>query len=316
MVPADISAVEVDRVTIKIVADNYYDALRPDRPVAKRYRTSPGKSIHAEHGLSYYMETSVGDKKGACMFDFGLDPAGVINNMDLLAVDPAKIGAFALSHGHFDHWTGAPEIIRRNRTKIANGTPFYVGEEAFLHRYSLNPSTGDILDLGQLDRAEIEASGVELREITHPTEMIPGGYLSGNIERTTSYETTNPKLLVKRGEAPEPDDFRGEQALFFNVRGKGLVVVSGCGHAGIVNTVKHVKKISGIDRVHAILGGFHLIGAAREIIWETIADIQAINPDHVAPMHCTGFEALVAFDNAMPDAFILNTAGTQYTFGS
>ena len=112
----------------------------------------------------------------------------------------------------------------------------------------------------------------------------------------------------------EPDDFRGEQALFFNLKGKGLVVLSGCAHAGIVNTVRHVQNISGIKKVHAILGGFHLINAEPERIWNTVADIQAIDPDIIVPTHCSGFEAVVAFSTSMPEAFTLNTAGTEYTF--
>ena len=308
------SITEAEEVTVWVLTDNYYDALRPDSVIAKRYRTSPGKSIHAEHGLAYFIKTKTKGATGACMFDFGMDPAGVTNNMELLGLDIGQADAFALSHGHLDHFTGSVEILKRSRTGIQSGTPFYVGKEAFLHRYSLRPGTGDTVDLGRLDKNDLEASGVAIREITHPMEMIPGGYMTGNIERSTSYEIPSSSLLVERGENLEPDAFEGEQALFFNVKGKGLVVLSGCAHAGIVNTVKHVRKISGVDKVHAILGGFHLINAAPETIWNTIADIQAINPDMVAPAHCTGFEAVVAFSSAMPDAFTLNTAGTRYTF--
>lgn len=305
---------EADRVTVWVLTDNYYDALRPDSRVARRYRVSPGRSIHAEHGLSYFIEASVEGKTGRCMFDFGLDAAGVINNMELLGLDVARADAFALSHGHLDHWTAAVEILAQDRAGFVSGTPFYVGKEAFLHRYSHNPGTGELQDIGQLDRAALEASGVTIVEIERPTEMISGAYLTGDIDRTTPYETTSPNLLVKRGENLLPDDFRGEQALFFNLRNRGLVVLSGCAHAGIVNTVRHVQRISGIETVHAILGGFHLVNAAEERIWSTISDIKDINPDVVVPAHCTGFEALSAFHNAMPDVFQLNTAATHYTF--
>lgn len=308
------SPVEVDRITVWILTDNYYDSLRPDSAVAKRYRVLPGGSIHAEHGLAYFIETAANGKTGACMFDFGLDPAGVMNNMELLGVDAGSADAFALSHGHLDHWTAAVEILARTRVKIAYKTPFYVGKEAFHHRYSLRPGTGEALDLGKLDKNSLEATGVEIREIADPTEIIPGGYLTGDIARTVPYETTSSNMLVRRGDKLEPDDFRGEQALFFNIKNKGLVILSGCAHAGIVNTIRHVQKISGIDTVHAVLGGFHLIHATQERIWSTISDIQAINPEYIVPAHCTGFEAVVAFSGAMPEAFILNTAGTQYSF--
>jgi 7,8-dihydropterin-6-yl-methyl-4-(beta-D-ribofuranosyl)aminobenzene 5'-phosphate synthase len=109
---------------------------------------------------------------------------------------------------------------------------------------------------------------------------------------------------------------RGEQALFFNVKGKGLVVVSGCAHAGIVNTVRQAQKVAGMDKLHAVMGGFHLINAKPEVIQNTVTDIKAMKPDHIVPAHCTGFETLVAFSKEMPDAFTLNTAGTKYTFGA
>ena len=119
-----------------------------------------------------------------------------------------------------------------------------------------------------------------------------------------------------RGESIEQDDFHGEQSVVCNVREKGLVVISGCAHAGIINTVRHAQKITGIDKIHAVIGGFHLVNAPTEIIWRTIADMQEIAPDYIIPMHCTGFEAITAFREAMPDQFILNTAGTRYSFGS
>jgi 7,8-dihydropterin-6-yl-methyl-4-(beta-D-ribofuranosyl)aminobenzene 5'-phosphate synthase len=314
MGPTNISITEADRVNIWVVTDNYYDALRPDSRIARRYRASVGRSIHAEHGLSFFVEVSVEGKSGCCMFDFGLDPAGIINNMKLLGLDAAGADAFALSHGHLDHWTAAAEIMAQNREGFTAGTPFYVGKEAFLHRYSHNPGTGELQDIGQLDRAAIEASGVTVVEIERPTEIVSGGYLTGDIDRITPYETTSPNLLVKRGKNLLPDDFRGEQALFFNIKDRGLVVLSGCAHAGIINTVRHVQKISGIETVYAIVGGFHLVNATEERIWSTISEIKDINPEVVVPAHCTGFEALAAFSGAMPGVFQLNTAGTQYTF--
>ena len=98
------------------------------------------------------------------------------------------------------------------------------------------------------------------------------------------------------------------------MKGKGLVVLSGCAHAGIVNTVKYVQKVSGTEKIHAVMGGFHLINTKAEVIQNTVADIKAMKPDYIIPTHCTGFEAVVAFSREMPNEFILNTAGSQYTF--
>jgi 7,8-dihydropterin-6-yl-methyl-4-(beta-D-ribofuranosyl)aminobenzene 5'-phosphate synthase len=305
---------EVDKLTIWVVTDNYYDTNRVDGRNSKRYRSMAGKSIHAEHGLSYYVETVISGETSVCMFDYGLDPVGVLNNIALLRLDVAKASAFSLSHGHWDHYTSAVSILKQNQSRIAGGTPFYVGEEAFARRYSFRPGATELTDLGQLRKENIEALGLKVVEVKTPIEIVPGAYFTGNIERVTAYEKVPTTFQIKRGEKIEHDTFPGEQALFFNVRGKGLVVLSACAHAGIVNTVKQAQKIAGIDKVHAIMGGFHLINAKPELIQSTVADIKAMKPDYIVPTHCTGFEAIVAFSREMPNEFFLNTAGTQYAF--
>jgi len=307
---------EVDKLTVWVVTDNYYDLNRPDAKIAKRYRSDPEKSIHAEHGLSFYVETAVNGKKSTCMYDYGLYPVGVINNIELLGLDIGKTNAFSLSHGHYDHFMGLVSILKRNRSRIAEGTPFYVGEEAFARRYKLNPGKTEPDFIGQLRREDVEALGLKVVEVKTPTEIIPGAYFTGNIERVTAYEKPQPQLKIKNGEKIEIDTFPGEQALFFNIKGKGLVVLSGCAHAGIVNTVKQAQKVAGIDKIHTVMGGFHLINQKPEMIQNTVADIKAMKPDYILPTHCTGFEAVVAFSREMPKEFIINTAGTKYTFGA
>jgi 7,8-dihydropterin-6-yl-methyl-4-(beta-D-ribofuranosyl)aminobenzene 5'-phosphate synthase len=287
--------------------------------VAKRYFIIPGTSIHAEHGLAYYIETVVNGKPNAFMFDYGLDFQGVGKNMELLDIDVKRVEALGLSHGHFDHWGNLIAILKYNRAKIRKGIPLYVGEEAFSQRFANLPAgafdVSGMIDLGQLKRDEIESLSVaKIVEIKDPTLIVPGAYLTGNIERVTEYEKGSPMLLIKRGEKMERDFFTGEQSLVFNVKGKGLVVVSSCAHAGIVNTAKHAQKIAGAEKVHAVIGGFHLSGAKPEVIQRTIADIKAIAPEYIVPMHCTGFEAITAFQREMPDQFIINTAGTRYIF--
>lgn len=309
-------ATAVDKLTVWVLTDNYFDSNRADVKITKRYRATSGRSIHAEHGVSFFVQTSVAGKTSSCMFDYGLDPAGVLNNIALLGVDVGKVDAFSLSHGHYDHYTSAVGILKQNQPRIPPGTPFYVGEEAFARRYSLRPGAAEPTDLGQLKREELEALGLKVVEVKAPVEMVPGAYLTGSIARRTDYEKVAPNFLVQRGDKIEHDLFPGEQAIYFDVKGKGLVVLSGCAHAGIVNTVKQAQRNAGTDKIHAIIGGFHLIGAKPEVIQSTVADIKAMKPDYIVPAHCSGFEAMVAFSREMPDQFVLNTAGTQYTFAA
>ncbi len=315
---------EVEKAVITVVTDNYYDCLRwnlfpPDFKMVKRYMIGPGSSIHAEHGLSFYIETYLNGKCHSFMFDYGLDFYGVMKNIELLRIDLAKLEALGLSHGHFDHWGNLIPLLQHTKAKIRKGIPLYVGEEAFNRRYANLPpgryEPSGMQDLGELKREEIEALGiVRIVEVKEPTPIVPGAYLTGNIERVTEYEKGSPILLVKRGNRIEQDLFLGEQSIVINLKGKGLIVLSSCAHAGIVNTVKHAQKITGIEKVHAVIGGFHLIGAPEEKIKRTVADIKSINPDYIIPMHCTGWEAITLFEREMPKQFILNTAGTTYTF--
>jgi 7,8-dihydropterin-6-yl-methyl-4-(beta-D-ribofuranosyl)aminobenzene 5'-phosphate synthase len=307
---------EVDSLRIWVLTDNYFDSNRPDGKGIKRFRATAGRSIHAEHGVSFYAETVVGARTSAFMFDFGLDPVGVANNVALLGLDLGKAGAFCLSHGHYDHFTSALSLLGQNRARIAEGTPFLTGEEAFLRRYALRPGAAEPTDLGQLEREKLEALKLTLVEVRSPRQIVPGAYFTGPVQRVTPYEKVPQTFLVKRGEKIEPDLFPGEQGVFFAVKGKGLVVLSGCAHCGIVNTVKQAQRSSGIEKVHAVMGGFHLINAKPDLMLATIADVKGMKPDLIVPAHCTGFEAVVAFAKEMPDQFVMNTAGTQYTFAA
>ena len=315
---ASVKIPEIEKLRITVVTDNYYDCLGTPDKIAKRNNVVvPGLALHAEHGLIYFIETEMNGKTSNFIFDFGWDFDGVNKNLQLLGIDLRKVEALGLSHGHLDHFGNLIMLLKAHKSIIKSGIPLYLGEEAFSRRFAnlppiFGPSAG-MNDLGQLNRDDLEALKiVNVVEIKEPTPIVPGAYLTGNIERVTDYEKGSPILLIKRGNEMDKDLFPGEQSLVFNVKGKGLVVASSCAHAGIVNTVKHAQKMTGIDKVHAVMGGFHLTGAPPEKVQKTIADIKAIGPDYVAPMHCTGWAAINAFQREMPKEFILNMAGTRY----
>lgn len=122
-VDGSVNVTEVERLLITVITDNYYDALRPDATITKRFRTQPGQWMHAEHGLSFFIEASSNGRTSGFMFDYGLDAQGVHKNMDVLGIDVGKAVGFGLSHGHFDHWTGLTQFLTLNRSKIQNGVP-------------------------------------------------------------------------------------------------------------------------------------------------------------------------------------------------
>ncbi len=306
---------EAEKITITIITDNYLDVFRPDYKIAKRYGRKPfwpDTFLHAEHGLACHIENVVNGHPHSFLFDYGVDFHGVSRNMELLNINFEVLEALGLSHHHVDHYGSLVALLKSKKGKIRQGIPLFVGEEPFLEIVWKRPD-GAILSSGQLKKEDIESVGfVKIVEIKEPTPIVPGTYLTGRIEMVTEYEKGGP-FLFRKGDEIENDAIIGEQSLVFNAKGKGLIVLSGCAHRGIVNTVKHAQKMTGIEKVHAVIGGFHLTGAKPELIQKTIADIKAISPDYIVPTHCTGFEAITAFARQMPDQFILNTVGTRYT---
>ncbi len=308
---------EIEALSVTVVTDNYYDAIRPDTPVATRFRSRPGAILHAEHGLSFFVETLVDGASHSFFLDYGMDPSGAARNAELLALPVETVEALALSHGHFDHWGGLTGLLKAFRGRLRPDIPLFLGRDAFVRRFSHRPGEAAPHDIGRLDAGELEAAAkIRVREIGDTVEVVPGGYLLTGITMTTDYERIPPSLLLEREGRLEQDTFDGELAFATLVRGKGLVVLSGCAHRGIVNTVRYCQEKTGIAKLHAVVGGFHLINAAPEIIERTVEDIGSLAPDYVVPVHCTGFEAIVRFSREMPGAFVLNTAGTRYTFAS
>jgi len=306
---------EAEKIVVTVITDNYTDALRPHDKIARRPEGTTSALdiiLHAEHGLAYHIETVVNGQSHSFLFDYGTDYQGIKRNIGLLNIDLSNIEALVLSHDHFDHQAALVELLEDNKTVITPGIPFYVGKKFFSGSYFRR--SGDfVASLLALKREDIENLGlVKIVETSLPTQIIPGAYLIGHIEQVTDYEKIPPAFLTRREGQLVQDDFIGEQAVVMNVGDKGLVVISGCAHRGIVNTVRQAQKITGINKIHAIIGGFHLTGASPETIQRTITDIKAFYPDYIAPFHCTGFEAISAFAREMPQQFILNISGTRY----
>lgn len=306
-----------ERIVVTVVTDNLADATRPNLKVAKR--PAGGKSpvdsaMHAEHGLAYYVETTVDGQPHAFMFDFGTQAPGLQRNMDFLKIDFRKVEAMAISHDHWDHEAALVELLQARSAELASGVPLYLGQGFFAGTYAKR-ATGEVQMLSVLSRDDIEKLGlVRIVEVRTPTAIVPGAWLTGPVPQITDYERVAPNFMAKKGDQFVQEDFAGEQSVVMNVRGKGLVVVAACSHRGIVNIVRHAQRITGVDKVHAIIGGLHLTGAKPELIAKTVADLKATKPDWIVPTHCTGFEAINVFAREMPEQFILNTAGTRYTF--
>jgi 7,8-dihydropterin-6-yl-methyl-4-(beta-D-ribofuranosyl)aminobenzene 5'-phosphate synthase len=308
---------QVDRVEVLTLMDNYVDVLLGNTEVVRRAEHSGGGEIFkdtlvGEHGLSLLVTLHEGPKKHTILFDTGYSAVGVPHNIEHLGLDLKEIEAIVLSHGHMDH-LGSLNVLLE---KMPKPMPVLVHPYAFKSpRYVTRKDGGKDRFPIMLDRREIEKRGGQIKETEGPTliceDMI---MVSGEVKRTIPFEKGMPHARVEKNGKLEKDPILDDQALFVHLKGEGLVVIGGCSHAGIINTVLYGKKLTGAQTVHAVLGGFHLSGPFFEpIIGDTIDALKEMAPKVVVPMHCTGWKAIKAFSEAFPSAFILNSVGSRFT---
>jgi 7,8-dihydropterin-6-yl-methyl-4-(beta-D-ribofuranosyl)aminobenzene 5'-phosphate synthase len=306
---------EVDSVEVTTLMDNYVDVLLRNSPVVTRpplaiTGTIPTDALLAEHGLSLMVTVKKDEKSHCILFDCGYTKIGVPHNMEILGVDPRQIEAIVLSHGHMDH-SGALYPIAKSLEK---SIPLILHPDAFISPRFFGLDDGRKLMFPQtLIREDIENTGLKIVEKKCPSLLIDNMIaITGEVERVTEFEKGLPNASMERNGKIEPDMILDDQALVIKVKEKGLVIISGCSHAGIINTVFYAKKITGIDKIHAVLGGFHLSGPIFEpIIETTIIEFKKINPSVIIPMHCTGWEAIKRFSEEFSSSFSLNSVGTK-----
>jgi 7,8-dihydropterin-6-yl-methyl-4-(beta-D-ribofuranosyl)aminobenzene 5'-phosphate synthase len=304
---------EVDKLEVTVLIDNYTDVLMlQDTDLVKRPRILPPDGLLAEHGLSCLLRVHKGAEEHVVLLDAGVSATCFFNNARVLNVDLSRIEAVVLSHGHFDHFGALVEFL----DKAAKGMPVVLHPDAFLQR-SLNiPISGRRVDLPKLDEVTLKEAGAVLHKVKEASTLASDLILiSGEVPRVTDFERGFPWAEAKINGKWVVDPFHDDQGIAVKVKDKGLVVIGGCSHAGIINITKCVQAAAQASKVHAVLGGFHLTGPVFEpIIRPTIEEMKKIGPDFVMPTHCTGWQAINQFDREMPKQFVLTTVGTTYLF--
>ena len=309
---------EVDGIEVTTLMDNYVDVLLRNstgvtRPPLAIGGEIPADTMLAEHGLSLLVAVTVGEKTHHILFDCGYTKVGVPHNVGMMGIDLGQLEAIVLSHGHMDH-TGALYPIVET---LGRSIPLVLHPDAFLSPRYFGLEDGRKLIFPQtLSRQDMESRGIEVIERRNPSLVAEGTIaVTGEIERVTDFEKGLPNALVEANGTLEHDDILDDQSLVIKLKGKGLVVISGCSHAGIINTMLYARKITGINTIHAVMGGFHLQGPTFEpIIEQTIAEFKSIKPEMSIPMHCTGWTAIKRFSEEFPSSFALNSVGTRIAF--
>jgi len=297
---------EAAGVAITILVDNYSNAILKGRGGVERMDQHEEVPL-AEHGFSALIELE--GREGAILVDAGYTPQALLHNLEAMKIDPRRIDQVVVSHGHADHAAAMVPMLRA----LGGETPVWVAPGAFRERWTV-AKDGQRIGPRRMPRGEWEAAGARVQVAEGPTMLADGCWLTGPVPRRTDFEKGVPSACFRQGDDLVHDEVPDDQSVVVNVTGQGLVVLSGCSHAGIVNILRYAREITGVDRLRAVLGGFHLTGAPGGLIERTVEEVKAMEPELVSPMHCTGFEATALFAGEMPGAFVLNSVGTRYRF--
>ncbi len=308
----------VDKIEILALQDNYIEMTAMDNSgvISRAAPLKEGEiraSIIAEHGFSALIKTTSKGKAHALLFDFGFSEDGAAQNAKTLDVNMAEVEAAALSHGHSDHTGGLFKLAALIGKK---NIPFVVHPSAFKSPRYIKYSEDLKINFPKLTREMFESAGFSVVESDRPYYLLDDTILFlGEIPRRTDFEKGFPVAHWQKDGKEMWDAIEDDTSVVMNLKDKGLVIISGCAHAGIINTVTHAIDVTGIKKIHVVMGGFHLSGPLFEgIIDRTTEELKKLNPDYVIPMHCTGRKAIMAMEKQMPDKFILNMAGTRLTF--
>lgn len=314
----------VESLTITTLVDNSVDVFMPDQGPARRPPLGSGPSravavfggagpdqLVAEHGFSALVSVRKNGTDHHLLFDAGVSPDGMVENMRRLDIDPTDLEAIVCSHGHFDHTAGLDGLVRRlGRTNL----PVLIHPDFWYRRRVLIPGR-EPLEIPTTSRTALEGAGFRIIEDRQPSFLLDGSVLiTGEVDRTTDYEPGFPLQQAFLGGEWRPDPLvLDDQALVVEVAGKGLVVLTGCGHAGVVNICRYALRLTGSRDLYAVLGGFHLNGPLFEPLIDPVCqDLALLAPDVIVPAHCTGWRAQHALARRFPAAFVPNSVGTRF----
>ena len=263
------------------------------------------QSLKAEHGLSFWIET----EEGNLLWDTG-QTVLLVNNAQKLGISLNSTNHIALSHGHYDHTGGLLEVL-----KMAPHARVYGHPDMFIERFSRHEkASNSIKTIGSpFVKHIIEKRCDSLALSAEPVEILPGIFTTGEIPRETNFEDTGGDFFLDV-ECTKRDPIIDDQALYIE-SSQGIVVILGCAHSGVVNTLNYVSELTRQGKIFAVLGGMHLLRASNERLEATADAFSRYNVQVIGPCHCTGLKAVTYLRSRFPDRFVDCSTGSRFTFG-
>jgi len=307
----------VDVIEVTIIDDNSIDTLLPSTETVRRAPLAwdyfDQEPLIAEHGYSLLLTIFKNGHEDSLLYDAGLGRDTVVHNLDVLGIRVNELRAVVLSHGHADHHGGLEGIYQRvGRQRL----PLVLHPDAFRERKVVFP-TGAELKMPPPNHADLDREGWDIVEERGPSLLLDGSVLvTGQVERTTDFEKGFPLQLARTKGGWEPDTWIwDDQAVVSNLKDKGLVILSSCSHAGAINVIRYAQRMTGVEHIHAFVGGLHLTGGLFEhIIPQTVEELARIKPDIIVPGHCTGWRATHELARRLPNAYVQTSVGTRMHF--
>jgi len=261
-----------------------------------------------QHGLSFLLEATKGTNTRRILVDVGQNSQALLNNMRLMNISPPTIDAIVLTHCHYDHTKGIVNMLREIGKR---GIPIIAHPSIFRPNFITKPYFRHVGIAQDDSREEIEKTGASLSLTEDPLVIMPGIMTSGEVRRQTDFEEVGIELKTVENGKVRDDQMLDDISVIANVKEKGLVIVTGCSHAGVVNIAKQAIELTGCDRIEAIIGGLHLIDASDARIERTTEELSKLNIGRICAGHCTGFKAQVELCLAFKERFSPLHTGMQ-----
>lgn len=274
------------KLQLTILCENSVDSVRP-------------YGLLGEHGFACHLRTPQGD----FLFDTG-GGMTILNNAEKLEIDFSGLQGIMLSHGHYDHVGGLKQVLEKT-----GSVPVYAHPDLFNEHYSKN--SGKLVNIGlPWPQAELEQLGAKFCLDNSPREVAPGLILSGEVPRINKQETGDPNLVVSDGkQGHTTDPLQDDLSLFINTE-KGLVILLGCAHAGLLNIIDHALKVTGQERIYMVLGGTHLKFCSEEQMSATLDRLEQLQVEKIGTSHCTGLRGARRLADRFGDRFFNASVGT------